>query len=554
MKSIRAKIFTLVLIPLILVVCVLTAISINGLNTISEKEVALFNKQLIDIKKEELKSFTDIAKKSIKHLSPNTPADLNKMRDIIRALTFGKNGYFFIFDQKATTLVHAGKPSLEGKNLATLKDTRGTFIINELIKVAQEGGGYVEYYWENPAIKQEALKLSYASMLDDWNYMIGIGVYLDDIDQKVNNMKLELDEQVSAIFMQSIIASAILFIICAIAVIVVAPMITKPLIFVATSLENIAEGNRDLTQRIDIQTKDEAGRVAMAFNQFVEMIQGLILEIRESTYALNKNMAELEVLRNKNTQRLLDQVNHRDKIAEGINELLQSASDISNNSIEASKQANTASEEAGQGITDLNDNNAQISQLANDIQGAVSVIAELETEVSSISTVLSVIQDIAEQTNLLALNAAIEAARAGDQGRGFAVVADEVRALAARTRKSTEEIHDMIQRLESKSQTAVKVMDDSQVRSVSTADNALVVIDRLSQLSAVINDISEMNAKIESTSDLQSRMTAQMNDNIALISQLGAESIDDAQASAVVSEDVASQTKNLYKLVSKFNV
>ncbi|MEH6446031.1 MAG: methyl-accepting chemotaxis protein [Oceanospirillaceae bacterium] len=554
MKSIRAKIFALVLVPLILVVCVLTAISINGLKAVSEKEVILFNKELIDIKKEELKSFTDIAKKSIAHLSPDIADDLNQMRDIIRALTFGENGYFFIFDQKATTIVHAGKPSLEGKNLATLKDTRGTFIINDLIKIAQQGGGYVEYYWENPAIKQEALKLSYASMLDDWNYMIGIGIYLDDIDKKVSGMKLELDKQVSAILMQSIIASIILFIICAIAVLIVAPMITKPLIFVATSLEQIAEGDRDLTQRIAVTTKDEAGRVAIAFNQFVAMVQGLILEIRESTDSLNNSMAELEILRNRNTQRLLVQVDHRDKVVEGINELLHSASDISQNSIEATKQANTAAQEAEQGIKGLNDNNAQITQLAEDIQGSVSVIAELETEVSSISTVLSVIQDIAEQTNLLALNAAIEAARAGDQGRGFAVVADEVRALAARTRKSTEEIHDMIQRLESKSQTAVKVMDDSQVRSVSTADNALIVINHLSQLSAVINDISEMNAKIESTSDLQSRMTAQMNDNIALISQLGAESVDDAQASAVLSEDVASQTNNLYKLVNKFRI
>ncbi len=554
MKSIRAKIFALVLIPLILVVCVLTTISIKGLVESGEKEVALFEKQLVAIKKEELKDFTDIAKKSVLHLNASNPDHLNQMRDILRALNFGKSGYFFVFDKQANTIVHGGKPSLEGKNLSTLKDTRGTPIINELINVAIQGGGYLEYFWENPATKAEGLKLSYASLLDGWNYMIGIGVYIDDIDSKVAEMETEINDQVSEIFMQSIIASIILFLVCALAVFFVAPRITRPLVFVANSLEQIAQGDRDLTQRIDIKSQDEAGRVAVAFNQFVAMVQEMIIEIRESTETLNKNMAELEVLRNNNTQRLLDQVSHREQVVEGIDQLLHYASDISQSSVQATHQATTATTEAKQGIQGLNENNTEIKQLAGDIQGAASVISELETEVSSITTVLSVIQDIAEQTNLLALNAAIEAARAGDQGRGFAVVADEVRALAARTRKSTEEIHDMIQRLEDKSHTAVKVMSDSQLKSVSTAENAESVIERLSQLNVIISDISDVNANIETTSESQSQMTVQMNDSISMIAQLGSASVSDAEASAELSENVAKQTSYLFSLVSKFRI
>ncbi len=554
MKSIRAKIFALVLVPLILVVCVLTTISINGLVESGKKEVALFEKQLVSIKKEELKDFTDIAKKSISHLSPSNPDHLTQMRNILRALTFAKSGYFFVFDKQANTVMHGGKPALEGKNLSTLKDTRGTFIINELIEVAEQGGGYLEYFWENPATKSEGLKLSYGSMLEGWNYMIGIGVYIDDIDSKVAEMDGEINDQVSEIFIQSIIASVLIFLVCAVAVLFVTPMITKPLVFVANSLEQIAQGDRDLTQRIDIKSQDEAGRVAIAFNQFVEMIQGLIIEIRESTELLNSNMSELEVLRNNNTQRLLDQVSHREQVVEGIDQLLHFASDISQNSLQATEQASTATKEAKQGIQGLNQNNTDIKQLAGDIEGAASVLTELETEVSSISTVLSVIQGIAEQTNLLALNAAIEAARAGDQGRGFAVVADEVRALAARTRKSTEEIHDMIQRLEDKSQTAVKVMSDSQLKSVSTAQSAQMVIERLSQLNILIDEISNVNANIESTSESQSQMTVQMNDSISVIAQLGSESVKDAESSAQLSENVAKQTSYLYSLVSKFRI
>ena len=554
MKSIRAKIFALVLLPLILVVLILTAISVNGLTTMGQKEVQLFKDHLLVLKKEELNSFIQIAQKSVQHLSPANEGDLERMRDTIRGLKFGKNSYFFVFDKDSNTIVHAGKPSLEGKNLSTLKDTRGLLVINELVKVAFGGGGFVEYYWDNPATKSEALKLSYADMLHEWDYMIGIGIYLDDIDQKVALMQLETDEQVAEFFTQVLIISLIIIFGCIATVFIVAPRITKPLLFVAESLEQIAEGDGDLTQRIDIKSKDEAGRVAAAFNQFVGMIQGLVLEIRESTTALNVTMEELEILRKKNTQRLNEQVTHRISVVDGIEELMTSATDISNNSTLAAEQAKTATLEAEQGINGLHENNSQIKQLAEDINKVSSVISELEEEVASIGTVLNVIQDIAEQTNLLALNAAIEAARAGDQGRGFAVVADEVRALAARTRNSTEEIHNMIQRLESKSQNAVSVMNDSQTRSIDTAAHASTVIERLSHLNSIIENINVINDKIETTSNDQTTMTSQMSDDINLITKLGEESMVDDKDSIIHTQSVASQTNHLFTLVSKFKV
>jgi len=554
MKSIRAKIFALVLIPLILVVLILTIMSVNGLTNMGKQEVQLFKQHLLSLKKEELNNYIQIAKKSVSHLSPNKPDDLDKMRDIIRGLKFGNNSYFFVFDTDANTIVHAGNPTLEGKNLSAVKDTRGLPVISELVKVAVNGGGFVEYFWDNPATNKEGLKLSYADMLEQWNFMIGIGIYIDDIDKKVMSMQQETDEHVSAFFIQVVIVSLFIILGCIATVLIVAPRVTKPLLFVAESLEQIAEGDGDLTQRIDIKSKDEAGRVAAAFNQFVGMIQGLVLEIRESTTQLNETTEELEKLRIKNTARITEQITHRTGVVDGINELMVSATNISDSSTLASEQAKNATEEAEQGINGLHENNTQIKQLAQDINQASTVISELEDEVASIGTVLNVIQDIAEQTNLLALNAAIEAARAGDQGRGFAVVADEVRALAARTRNSTEEIHNMIQRLESKSQNAVSVMNSSQTRSIDTAEHAATVIERLSHLNSIIDNINVINNKIETTSGEQTTMTSQMSDNIAIITQLGEDSAEDDKESIVHTDSVASQTNHLFTLVSKFKV
>lgn len=554
MKSIRAKVFALVIIPLILVIITLSSIAINGLNNMGESQVTLYKNQLFKLKKDELSAYIEIAKKSVADLSPDKQGDLELLRNRIRNLKFGSNSYFFVFDTKANTIVHAGNPKLEGKNLSAVKDTRGDLVIQKLIKVAVEGGGFVEYYWENPATKSEDLKLSFSSMLEQWDYMIGIGVYIDDIDEKVAYMKTQTDQQMTNLLTNNVTVSAGIMLLSICLVLFAAPRITRPLLFVAESLEQIAKGDGDLTQRIDIKSKDEAGRVAVAFNQFVDMIQGLVSEIRESTKQLNNTMMELEKLRQKNTTRAQEQIKHRENVVQGISELMTSATYISDNSTKATEQAKNATIEAEQGINGLHENNTQIKQLAEDIHKASEVISELEHEVSSIGTVLNVIQEIAEQTNLLALNAAIEAARAGDQGRGFAVVADEVRALAARTRNSTEEIQNMIQRLESKSQSAVSVMNESQTRSIATADHASTVIERLSHLNSLIAQINVLNNDIDSTSNLQSTMTEKMSGDIQLISTLGKESFEDDKVSAEHSKSVAEQSNRVYNLVGQFKV
>ncbi|MEM5528418.1 methyl-accepting chemotaxis protein [Gammaproteobacteria bacterium AS21] len=554
MKSIRAKVFALVIIPLILVVITLSSIAINGLNNMGESQVTLYKEQLFKLKKDELSAYTEIAKKSVADLSPDKQGDLELLRNRIRDLKFGSNSYFFVFDKKSNTIVHAGNPKLEGKNLSAVKDARGDLVIQKLVQIAVDGGGFLEYYWENPATKSEDLKISFSSMLEQWDYMIGIGVYVDDIDKKVAYMKTQSDQQMTSLLTNNIVVSAGIMLLSICLVLFAAPRITRPLLFVAESLEQIAKGDGDLTQRIDIKSKDEAGRVAVAFNQFVDMIQGLVSEIRESTKQLNNTMMELESLRQKNTVRAQEQIKHRENVVQGISELMTSATDISDNSTKATEQAKNATLEAEQGINGLHENNTQIKQLAADIRQASQVISELENEVSSIGTVLNVIQEIAEQTNLLALNAAIEAARAGDQGRGFAVVADEVRALAARTRNSTEEIQNMIQRLESKSQSAVSVMNESQTRSIATADHASTVIERLSHLNSLIAQINVLNNDIDSTSHLQSTMTEKMSGDIQLISTLGKESFEDDKVSAEHSKSVAEQSNRVYNLVGQFKV
>ncbi|MGB1236836.1 MAG: methyl-accepting chemotaxis protein [Pseudomonadales bacterium] len=552
MKSIKAKFLALVTLLTLIVVALLTAISVNSLVDMGDNDSELLQQEIYQIKREELKNYIEIAQKSIVGLVPGQ--DDEEMRNRLRNIIFAGNGYFFVFDQSGTTIVHGGKPALEGKNLSTLKDTRGTPIIMQLIDRAKSGGGYLEYYWDNPATKQEGLKLSYAEMLGNWGYMVGIGVYIDDIDAKVVNLENAIDSNISSFILQVIVISIIVLIAAAALVALVTARLMRPLTEVAQSLEAIASGDGDLTQRIECKSTDEAGRVAAAFNQFVTLIHALVTQVSTSSESLRSTVSELDQLRRKSVDRLQVQQEQRLNVVEGVKQLMVSANDIAGNSVEATSQAKLANSEAEQGISALNDNSQKIEQLASGIDDAAGVISQLEKEIEGVGVVLNVIQEIAEQTNLLALNAAIEAARAGDQGRGFAVVADEVRALARRTRQSIDEIHNMMKRLEQRSQDAVQVMNTSQSSSGATVENASRVAERLSRLSESIEQINLLNTGIEQTSDQQTSMTQSMSDSIERIAELGEASEEDTKQSSLYSQDIAEQTKKLSQIISKFKI
>jgi len=190
--------------------------------------------------------------------------------------------------------------------------------------------------------------------------------------------------------------------------------------------------------------------------------------------------------------------------------------------------------------------------LASEVENAADVIDKLRQDSENIGTVLDVIKGIAEQTNLLALNAAIEAARAGEQGRGFAVVADEVRTLASRTQESTQEIQEMIERLQSRSSDAVNVMEQGRSRAEKTVDQAAMAGDSLDAITNSVASINEMNTLIAAASEEQSSVSEEINRNVVNINSLADDSVQGAQQTTSESEALAALAQRLQDLVSQF--
>jgi len=328
--------------------------------------------------------------------------------------------------------------------------------------------------------------------------------------------------------------------------------VTDSVYRISDATQRLSSG--DLTSRVQLEVKDEMQQVGDSFNAMAEQFTGLVNGITDSAGQVAASAEELSAITAQSSQSIVEQQVQTEQVATAMHEMSVSVQDVAGSITNSATIASSADEETTQGRQVVDRTVEAIRQLADCIGSASEVITQLEQDSAAIVNVMDVIRGVAEQTNLLALNAAIEAARAGERGRGFAVVADEVRNLAGRTQESTEEIHQVVEKLQAGSRHAVEVMNDSLQQANKVVDQAGQADNSLQRISEAVNSINDMSVQIASAAEEQTAVAEEINRNIVAINDMGQETSLGAQQTATASEDLARLSCNLQETVGKFRV
>lgn len=366
---------------------------------------------------------------------------------------------------------------------------------------------------------------------------------IDNVNAEVDSMKLWL-----------LFFIAFVVIISAVLTYLVPKVLVNSIDDLTARIKQIREGDGDLTLRIASQRKDELGDLANEFDFFVGKLQHLIELIKENSISLNSNAKGLRDMSVASKDLNVSQHQKIEAIATAVNEFSVSIREVAENTLNASTATNETTEMTNNGMILIDQSVQDVKELSKSIQRANEDITTLTEESNNIAVVLDVIRNIADQTNLLALNAAIEAARAGEHGRGFAVVADEVRSLASKTQQSTNEIQQMIDKLQAGVKNAVVSIEDGFEkvhRNVEATEKTQTMFENIKDST---NLISDMVTQIATATEQQGNVSEDINSNLVNVSDQNRESLDVSEQVHQASMALNDLSEQLSENVIQFKV
>ena len=512
--------------------------------------------------------------------------------DQISKMRLVDGNYLWVNDTHPTMIMHPLKPELDGQDLTGIKDTKGTALFVEMAQKAKaDGEGYVEYWWGKPGKTGDFPKLSYVKLFKPWGWVIGMGVYMDDVADAVETERLEFNSALSALLNHALLFGGLFMVLCVVLMALFMRWgLKKPLDAVVDYAGEVARGDLDaamggsfkgeiLKLKLAIEAmvdslkakmgeaeqkseeaaeEAERARVAQAeaeearkkaetakqegMLQAADTLESIVDRVSTASDEMTSQAQEINQGTGQQKQRISETATAMEEMNATVLEVARNASSAAENADAAKAKAMEGREVVEQSISAIN----SIHDMAMTLKADMDVLGG---QAEAIGQIMTVITDIADQTNLLALNAAIEAARAGDAGRGFAVVADEVRKLAEKTMSATQEVGDSIGAIQASTVKNAKNVDDA-VAAVEKANELADVSGKsLEEIVTLSESTADQVRNIATASEEQSAASEEINRVVEEIDELSTSISEAMEQSYQALNELASQTTELADLI-----
>ncbi|KIX12474.1 methyl-accepting chemotaxis protein [Dethiosulfatarculus sandiegensis] len=485
--------------------------------------IPTIEKQIFKEKQEKTRNLVEVAVSIVSHYAeeaksgrmPQKEAQAEAAADI-GAIRYMGDNYFWVTDLDAVILMHPINKDLQGKSMADATDANGKRFFWEMARVGKsKGAGFVDYYYAKPGEQNPQPKLSYVKLVPEWGWLVGTGIYVDDVKKQVAAITYTILAVVLGIFVLTILASVFM-----------SKTITAPLLRALVLVKDIAEGDGDLRARLEVTTKDEVGKLCREFNRFVQKLHDLIAGAKESTSIVRRSTDEISLGNQNLSERIQQQASSIEETASAMEEM----SSAVNQEAEHANQANALAQKTA----DMAEKGGQV------VKTTITAMEEVNTASHKINEITTVVNEIAFQTNLLALNAAVEAARAGEAGRGFAVVAGEVRNLAGRSAKAAKEIQELI--------------TDS-VGKVEQGNNLVKQSgELLNEIIQNVKSVAETTGEITASIKEQAQGIGEVNKAVSLMDEAVQSNAAMVEEVASASEEMAAAAEELSAQMGRFRV